>query len=332
MCQELQSEYLNMFIKTPNNKHEIGLLRDKYIPNPDAKRKIYEEAYEFLGKLMASAIATGEALDLNLHPVVWTALLGNEITFYEYENIDYTFFSLINNLETELKPENEEKDKNSGGNISTIENNKELLKEEEENFQEKYNLNFIIKNSNETDIELKPDGEKIPVNLSNLKEYISLSKKMRTSEFMSQIEFIKKGFNSVIPSNILQHLYWRQLEEFVCGKSTLDIRLFKENTRYEGFEKDNEVIKWFWDWLGKCSEHEQSLYLKFVSGRTRLPKDKNFKYTHVIQKYNSCGSESFPNSATCFFTLKLPVYKDRETLEKKMNYSILNCDEIDGDN
>ena len=333
MCQELQSEYLNMFIKTPNNKHDIGLLRDKYIPNPDAKRKIYEEAYEFLGKLMASAIATGEALDLNLHPVVWTALLGNEITFYDYENIDYTFFGLINNLEMELKPENEEKDKNSEGNISNIEtNNKVLLKEEDENFQEKYNLNFIIKNSNETDIELKPDGEKIPVNLSNLKEYISLSKKIRTSEFMSQIEFIKKGFNSVIPSNILQHLYWRQLEELVCGKATLDIRLFKENTRYEGFEKDNEVIKWFWDWLGKCSEHEQSLYLKFVSGRTRLPKDKNFKYTHVIQKYNSCGSDSFPNSATCFFTLKLPVYKDRETLEKKMNYSILNCDEIDGDN
>ena len=40
MCQELQSDYLNMFIKTPNNKNDIGLLRDKYIPNLDAKRKI----------------------------------------------------------------------------------------------------------------------------------------------------------------------------------------------------------------------------------------------------------------------------------------------------
>jgi hypothetical protein len=108
MCQELQSEYLNMFIKSPNNKHDIGLLRDKFIPNPDAKRKIYEEGYEFLGKLMASSISSGEALDLNLHPIVWQGLLGNEITFYDYENIDYTFFSLINNLEKELKPENEQ--------------------------------------------------------------------------------------------------------------------------------------------------------------------------------------------------------------------------------
>ena len=326
MCQEIQSEYLNMFIKTPNNKHDIGLLRDKYIPNPDAKRKIYEDAYEFLGKLMASAIASGEALDLNLHPVVWIALLGNEITFYEYENIDYTFFSLINNLE---KEDTEGKDEIvTDKNINT----NQISKEDKEKFEEKYNLNFVIKNSNETDIELKPGGEKIPVTLDNLKEYISLSKKMRTSEFSTQIESIKKGFNSVIPLSICQHLYWRQLEELVCGKTKLDIKAFKENTKYDGFNKDDEVIKWFWDWLKKCGDHEQSLYLKFVSGRTRLPKDKNFYYTHVIQKINyNNGQEAFPNSATCFFTLKLPVYKDKETLEKKLNYSILNCDEIDAD-
>ena len=340
MCQELQSDYLDLFIKTPNNKHDIGLLRDKYIPNPDAKRKICEEGYEFLGKIMASAIASGEALDLNLHPVVWQGLLGNEITFYDYENIDFTFFSLINNLEKELiidnddKEKKEEKGEGTEENISTKDDksNQLIKKEDYENFQEKYNLNFVIKNSNESDIELKSEGEKTLVTLDNLKEYITLSKKMRTSEFATQIEFLKKGFNSVIPSSIFQHLYWRQLEELVCGKATLDIRTFKENTRYEGFQKTDNVIKWFWDWLENCTEHEQSLYLKFVSGRTRLPKDKNFKYIHTIAKNTYNGSESFPNSATCFFTLKLPVYKDRETLEKKMNYAILNCDEIDGDN
>ena len=138
--------------------------------------------------------------------------------------------------------------------------------EENEKFKEKYNLNFVIKNSNGGDIILKPEGEKIPVTLDNLNEYITLSKKMRTSEFETQIEFIKKGFNSVIPSSIFQHLYWRQLEEMVCGKATLDIRALKENTRYEDFKKDDEVIKWFWEWLEKCSDHEKSLYLKFVCG------------------------------------------------------------------
>ena len=337
MCQELQNDYLNMFIKTPNNKHGLGSFRDKYIPNPDAKMKIYEDAYEFVGKLMASSIASGEALDLNLHPVVWSALLGNEISFFEYDNIDHTFYSLINNLEKEVKIECEESEKEEKDNITnSLDNNNnkedEIIEEKKHNFQEMYNLNFVIKNSNETDIELKPEGEKILVTLDNLKEYIDLSKKMRTTEFLSQMEFIKKGFYSVIPSSIFQHLYWRQLEELVCGKSNLDIKSFKKNTKYEGFNEKDEVIEWFWNWLSKCDEHEQSLYLKFVSGRSRLPKDKNFKYNHIIAKNDYHSHDSFPNSSTCFFTLKLPVYKDKETLEKKMNYAIQNCDEIDADN
>ena len=312
ICQELQSDYLNMFIKTPNNKHDIGILRDKYIPNPQANREINEKTFEFLGKIMASAITSGEVLDLNLHPIVWRALLGNEINYFEYESIDYTFYNLIKNLEKELKYYEENK------NIDTKE------------FEEKYKLNFVIKNSNEADIELKPEGEKYSVTLANLKEYISLSKKMRVNEFVSQIEYIKKGFNSVISSSIFQVLNWRQLEEMVCGKIKLDVRDLKNHTRYDGFNEKDDIINWFWEWLEECNEHEQSLYLKFVSGRTRLPKVKNFNYEHVIVK-NNINAEALPHSATCFFTLKLPLYKDKETLRKKLNYSILNCDEIDGD-
>ena len=312
ICSELQSDYLNMFIKTPNHKHDIGLLRDKFIPNPQATRDINEKTYEFLGKIMASAITSGEALDLNFHPVVWKALLGNEISFYEYENIDYTFFSLINNLEKELK--NYEENKNSV-----------------EKLEDLYKLNFVIKNSSEDDIELKPNGEKIEVDFNNLKEYISLSKKMRANEFIAQINFIKNGFNSVIPSSIIQVLNWRQLEEMVCGKNKLDIRDLKKHTKYDGFNEKDDVIKWFWEWLEECNDHEQSLYLKFVSGRARLPKEKNFNYEHVIVKNDYNSNDALPQSATCFFTLKLPVYKDKETLTKKLKYSILNCDEIDGD-
>ena len=319
ICSELQSDYLNMFIKTPNNKHDIGILRDKYIPNPQATREINEKTYEFLGRIMASAITSGEVLDLNLHPVVWKALLGNEISFYEYQNIDYTFFSLINNLEKELEYYEENKNK---------EGNKEENKED--NFEELYKLNFVIKNSNEGDILLKPDGDKIQVTYKNLKDYISLSKKMRTNEFITQINYIKSGFNSVIPSSIFQVLNWKQLEEMVCGKNKLDVRDLKKHTRYDGFNENDEVIKWFWEWLEECNDHEQSLYLKFVSGRARLPKEKDFKYEHVIAKNNN-NNEALPHSATCFFTLKLPVYNDKETLNKKLKYSISNCDEIDGD-
>ena len=80
---------------------------------------------------------------------------------------------MINNLEKELQYYEENKNKD----------NKEENKED--NFEELYKLNFVIKNSNETDILLKPDGENIQVNYNNLKDYISLSKKMRTNEFIT---------------------------------------------------------------------------------------------------------------------------------------------------
>ena len=51
MCNELQSEYLDLFIKTPNNKNNLGESRDKYIINPNANRNIHKKPMNFLENL-----------------------------------------------------------------------------------------------------------------------------------------------------------------------------------------------------------------------------------------------------------------------------------------
>jgi len=170
----LQSDYIDLFIKTPNNKNNIGELRDKYIINPNSNKIIHKKTFEFIGKLMAMAISSGEALNLNLHPIIWKRILDNEISVEEYKTIDYSFFNSINELEKELK----KNDKNS------------LLE-----------LNFVIKNSNGTDIELIENGKEIEVTQKNLEEYINLSKSMRIGEINTQIEYIKKGLFSAIKKN-----------------------------------------------------------------------------------------------------------------------------------
>ena len=302
ICDELQSEYIDLLIKTPNNKSNYDQLNDKFILNPNANRKLHNEAYEFLGKVMASSISTGEALDLNIHPCIWKALLGNEINFYDYETIDYYFYNLISNLE---------------------ENNKII---------DELDLYFVVKNSNGTDIELIPNGNIIKVTSENLKEYIDLCKKKRILEFKNQIDYIKKGFNSVISNDIIQVLNWAQLEELICGKIKFDINDFKEHTKYEGFEDEDEIIKWFWEWFEKTNENYKMKYLKFVSGRSRLPKSGlGFKYTHIISKDFGDVKNKYPTSTTCFFKLKLPFYDNKEIFVEKMQYAIINCVEIDTD-
>ena len=58
--------------------------------------EIYQNAYMFLGRLMASAVSTGEMLDLNLHPILWKFLLRNEITLEDTESLDaYSISSLL---------------------------------------------------------------------------------------------------------------------------------------------------------------------------------------------------------------------------------------------
>ena len=127
-------------------------------------------------------------------------------------------------------------------------------------------------------------------------------------------------------------LNWAQLEELICGKIKFDINDFKEHTKYEGFEADDDIIKWFWDWFENTNENNRMKYLKFVSGRSRLPKSGlGFKYTHIISKDFGDVKNKYPTSTTCFFKLKLPFYDNKEIFVEKMQYAIINCVEIDTD-
>ena len=60
MCNELQSDYIDLFIKTPNNNNNLGELRDKFIANPNANKAIHKKAYEFIGKFMGMSIYSGK--------------------------------------------------------------------------------------------------------------------------------------------------------------------------------------------------------------------------------------------------------------------------------
>ena len=302
MCDELQSEYLELFIKTPNNKNNLGELRDKYIVNPNAYRNIYKKAYKFLGKFIGMAIYSGEALGLNLHPIIWKSILENKIDFEEYKTIDLTFYNFINEI-------------------------KQGLKNKDENIVNNSDLYFVIKNSNNKDVKLIKDGMTTKVTFEKLSEYINLTESIKIKEIESQMEFIKKGIYSVIDKHILQILTWNYLEEMVCGKNKLDIKDFKSHTKYTGYSIKDNIIKWFWKWLESIDEEKQFKYLKFVSGRTRLPKPGSGNdYTHTITKVGL--SNVLPRSATCFFTLKLPNYDSKKCFIEKIEYVIENSSGI----
>ena len=308
---ELESQYLDLLIKTPNNKNEIGSFRDKYMPNPKAKGKLKNDMFYFLGNLMLHAICSGNVLNLNLHPIFYKKLLKNELDFSEIETLDKLSYKFICNLEN--------------------------IKSEEEFNNAHDDLYFVVHSSGDNSlIELVENGQNKKVTYENLPEYIKLYKQFLLSEYDTQISFIRSGIFDLLTKNSKKNfsslITYQDLEEFITGMPTLDLQLLRENTMTDAYDPNSKVISNFWKALESFTEEERSLYLKFVSGRTRLPDSRSLNFTHKIQRLNKRNPDDYmPTSTTCYFTLNLPDYSTYEILRDKLRYVIHNCNSIDAD-
>lgn len=81
-------------------------------------------------------------------------------------------------------------------------------------------------------------------------------------------------------------------------------------------EYSSSLVQWFWEVLETFSPAERSLFLRFVWGRTRLPRNiADFRgrdfVIQVLDKYQP-PDHFLPESYTCFFLLKMPRYSTKE--------------------
>lgn len=58
----------------------------------------------------------------------------------------------------------------------------------------------------------------------------------------------------------------------VCGSPDIPLHLLKSVATYKGVEPTSALIQWFWEVMESFSNTERSLFLRFVWGRTRLPR------------------------------------------------------------
>jgi E3 ubiquitin-protein ligase HERC2 len=248
---------------------------------------------------------------LNLHPIFYKKILNKEIDFSEIESLDKLSYKLISNLE----------------NIKT---------EEEFNILNE-DLYFAVHSSGDNSlVELVENGQYKKVTFDNLSEFINLYKKFLLTEYDNQISYIRSGIFDILMKDSKKNLSYllepEDLEEFITGTPILDMQLLREKTQSDSYESNSKVMINFWRALESFTDEERSLYLKFVCGRTRLPKTRNFNFIHYIKKLNQRNPDKYlPTSTTCYFTLNLPEYSTYEILRDKLRYVIHNCSSIDAD-
>lgn len=198
---------------------------------------------------------------------------------------------------------------------------------------EAMSLPFTVPSASGQDIQLS--SKHTHITLDNRAEYVRLAINYRLHEFDEQVAAVREGMARVVPVPLLSLFTGYELETMVCGSPDIPLHLLKSVATYKGIEPSASLTQWFWEVMESFSNTERSLFLRFVWGRTRLPRTiADFRgrdfVIQVLDKYNP-PDHFLPESYTCFFLLKLPRYSCKQVLEEKLKYAIHFCKSIDTD-
>ncbi|XP_049459514.1 probable E3 ubiquitin-protein ligase HERC1 isoform X6 [Epinephelus fuscoguttatus] len=310
MCQELQSGVVDLLIHTPNSFADVGSNTDRFLLNPAALSEDHMVQFRFLGILMAVAIRTKKPLDLHLAPWVWKQLCSMPLGGPDLEEVDLlTYRTLQGILHLE----------NSG--IT------------EDNFHVMIPLDsFLAHSADGRLVPVVPGGQNISLTFANRTEYVERALDYRLHEMDSQVAAVREGMSTIIPVPLLSLLTAQQLEQLVCGLPEVSVEMLKKLVRYRDITESHQLIGWFWQSLEEFTNEERVLFLRFVSGRSRLPSNpaditQKFQIIKVDRPVNG-----LPTAQTCFFLFRLPPYTSQAILAERLRYSIHNCPSIDMDN
>uniref|UniRef100_A0A672I936 HECT domain-containing protein n=1 Tax=Salarias fasciatus TaxID=181472 RepID=A0A672I936_SALFA len=136
-------------------------------------------------------------------------------------------------------------------------------------------------------VELIPGGSNVSVHYKDRSQFICLVQKARLEESKQQIAALRAGLLKVVPQAVLDLLTWQEVEKKVCGDPEITVEALK------------------------LSE-DRSRFLKFVTGRSRLPAPFSTLTTLLM------------------FSTPLFLFSAK-ACEEKLRFAVYNCMSIDTD-
>ena len=339
ICAELQSDGvsggsvscgLHLLVPCPNQRLARGANQDKWLPRPSSAtagigmRGVGAGDYsgggasaapgvggqalkmlKFLGALMGASLRTDSALELDLPSLVWKPLVGELCDFSDLAAIDEALAADLVAI----------RDCQSPQHWATT----------------WHSISWRVPSISGHSIELLPGGANRKVLWEERLVFVEEAVRVRLCECDAEIEAIKAGFISVVPSLVLPLFTWRELEAKVCGTPIVDVEILKKMTDYNMPRKDKHpVAVMFWQVVTDMSNADRGALLAFANGRRRLPVQNSGGHLR-IELLHGRGDEALPEAHTCFFTIDLPQYSSTKVCRDKLMYAIHNCTAIDKD-
>lgn len=317
MCRELMSSRLPFFVPTANHVHNTGSHREAFVPAASASSSYDLEAFVFIGRLMGGALRSEDPLDLFLPPLVWRYLCAYPITETEVEQVDSICVQCVREfrkLASSSAAQQQGGEEGEGGAAELFE---EVFGEE----------HFVTQLSDHSSKELIDGGAQVRVTLPRCREYAEALLQARVHEFDTQLRKLREGLLSVVPEVAVLLLTPEELEQRICGQADYKPEDLRKGASYEGVTSEDRRVQLLWKALEAATPLQRRLFLRFVSGRDRMP----VKLRVLPLTTQADPDTVLPRAATCFFAVELPDYSSLEVMKRKLFYSIENCADMDTD-
>ena len=257
MVADLFNEHFNLFLLCPNGRHETYQNCDKYVPHPKHTSPLALQMFEFVGKLMAMSLRAKLMLPFEVTSMVWKPICGEPLDIEDLRSIDAITVTLIT-----------------------------AIRECEENgitsadlFDAEYGdkLRWTYNGSDGIERELVPGGANRRVVFHEKNAYCDAVLAARLGEFDKQVDAIKRGYVGIVPTRLLKLFAWQQVEILVSGNPIIDIELWKRKSDTSSI--NSKTANLFWKVMESLTNAEQSAFIRFAWGRSRLPPEKEFTVT-----------------------------------------------------
>ncbi|KAF4959970.1 hypothetical protein FGADI_1244 [Fusarium gaditjirri] len=137
----------------------------------------------------------------------------------------------------------------------------------------------------------------------------------------------EQGFNSCLDRKSLSLLSPSTLQSLVEGVQEIDIIELRRYARYVGWDASHRTIKDFWSIVKRYDERMKQRLLEFVTSSDRVPVGGMKNLQFVIQKNGEEDGTGghLPTAYTCYGTLLLPEYRDKEVLRERLGMALENA-------
>ncbi|KAI6783612.1 Ubiquitin-protein ligase E3A-like protein [Emericellopsis cladophorae] len=172
------------------------------------------------------------------------------------------------------------------------------------------------------------DGKEAPlVTKDNREDYVADYIRFLTDvSVRPQFSAFERGFRTCLHPKSLTLLNPKNLQALVEGVQEIDVAELRRCTRYVGWDASHRTIRDFWSIVKRYDEGMKRRLLEFVTASDRLPVGGVSNLQFIIQKNGEEDENGhLPTAYTCYGTLLLPEYKDKDALRERLAMALENA-------